>query len=126
MAIIFRIGLIAWGLFFGFIGVRGIINPHTFTEVFGLVGEGAARNALRAAYGTFSLVCAIPAIWVALQPSRLNYLHFPIILFSAVLGLRIFGIGMGDAPNMTAMLTEAASIALLLGGYYFLRAPKPA
>ena len=108
------------GLFFASIAVRGIIDPLVFTEAFGVVGEGAGRNTLRADFGAFFLLGSIPTIWVAIQPHRASWLILPIIQFCAVLGLRILGVLMGDQPNMIAMGTEAAAIILLLVARRFL------
>lgn len=114
MSSLLRIGLAIWGLFFGFIAIRGIIDPQTFTETFGLVGEGAARNALRADFGAFFLFGAIPALVVAALPNRAHWLNLPAILFGGVLILRFVGVAIGDEPNMIAMVTEAASVLLLV------------
>jgi hypothetical protein len=113
MAMVSRIGLALVGLFFLLIAVRGILDPQFFTDTFGVVGEGAARNTLRADFGAFFCVGAIPAVWVALQPSKVRWLNISAAFLGAVLALRIFGVIMGDIPNIPGMIGEAISLVVI-------------
>jgi hypothetical protein len=114
MALALRALVALWGLFFGMMAVRGILDPQFFTVNFGVVGEGIARNALRADFGTFFLVSGVAALWVALQPNRAKLLLVPATLFGTALFLRLFGVAMGDTANVPAMVIEAVSVVLLV------------
>jgi Domain of unknown function (DUF4345) len=114
MAMALRALVALWGLFFTMMAVRGILDPQFFTESFGVVGEGMARNALRADFGTFFLVSGVAALWAAIQPHRAQLLLIPALLFGTALILRLFGVAMGDTANVPAMVIEAVSAVLLV------------
>ena len=117
MALALRALVALWGLFFGMMAVRGIVDPQFFTENFGVVGEGMARNALRADFGTFFLVSGVAALWAAIQPNRAQLLLVPATLFGTAFILRLFGVAMGDTANVPAMVIEAVSVLLLFTAY---------
>lgn len=111
MTIALRAIVALWGLGFGFMALRGIINPAAWTEGFGVVAQEGAINNLRADYGAFFLVAALGALWGAIQPRNAKALWVPAALFGAALVIRLLGLTMGDP--LTDVIKQAMAIELI-------------
>jgi hypothetical protein len=125
MNMILRIVVGLWGVTFGLLAVRGILDPNVFLGQFGLQAPGASINTIRADFGAFFLVSAIGALWGAWQPGKAMLLYVPAALFGTALVGRLLGWAMGDPAsdaNHQAMLIEGISVALLLFAANWLRA----
>lgn len=114
MSLLARVLLAIVGLLFLVAALRGIYDPSFFTQTFGVEGEGMGRNTLRADFGAFFLVGAVPTVWVALQPGRVRWLIVPLLFLATVFVLRLFGVVMGDVPDTTGLVAEAISILVIL------------
>ena len=117
MTLILRIIVGLWGLGFGLLAVRGILDPNVFLAQFGFQGPGASINTIRADFGAFFLVSAVGALWGAWQPTKAKLLYVPAALFGTALVGRFIGLIMGDPAsdaNNQAMLIEGISAALML------------
>ena len=117
MNMMLRIIVGLWGLGFGLLAVRGILDPNVFLAQFGLQAPGASINTIRADFGAFFLVSAVGALWGALQPAKTKLLYAPAALFGAALLGRLLGLAMGDPAsdaNNQAMIIEGISVALML------------
>lgn len=68
MTIALRIIISLWGLAFGLLAIRGLIDPQVYVDQFGIEGKGAAINTLRADFRPFSWF-RLPAPYMPL-PSR--------------------------------------------------------
>lgn len=131
MTWILRAILVSWGVAFTLVGVRGVLNPEVFTNMFGIIAQGPAANSLRADFGAFFLVSGLGAIWGAVRslahPQEAKALWVPAALFGAALLHRIIGVLMGDpvTPAITqAMLAEAGSVLLMLFSQRYLGRPS--
>ncbi len=117
MNMILRIIVGLWGLGFGLLAVRGILDPNVFLAQFGFQAPGASINTIRADFGAFFLVSAVGALWGAWQPSKARLLYLPAALFGIALLGRLLGLSMGDPAsdaNNQAMIVEGVSVALML------------
>lgn len=117
MNIILRIIVGLWGLGFGMLAVRGMLDPNVFLAQFGFQAPGASINTIRADFGAFFLVSAIGALWGAWQPTKANPLYVPAALFGTALLGRLLGLVMGDPSSDTnnqAMIIEGISVDLML------------
>ena len=117
MNLVLRILVGLWGLGFGLLAVRGIIDPKVFTSQFGIEAPGASINSVRSDFGAFFLVSAVGALWGAARPDKAKLLHVPAALFGTALVGRLIGLGLGDPPsaaNNQAMIIEGVSMLLML------------
>jgi Domain of unknown function (DUF4345) len=117
MNMILRIMVGLWGLGFGLLAVRGILDPNVFLTQFGFQAPGASINSIRSDFGAFFLVSAVGALWGAWQPSKAQLLYVPAALFGTALVGRVIGLAMGDPAsdaNNQAMIIEGISVALML------------
>lgn len=117
MNMILRIIVGLWGLGFGLLAVRGILDPNVFLGQFGFEAPGASINSIRADFGAFFLVSAIGALLGAWKPEKAMLLYVPAALFGTALIGRLLGLAMGDPAsdaNNQAMLIEGISVALML------------
>jgi hypothetical protein len=117
MNMILRIMVGLWGVGFGLLAVRGILDPNVFLTQFGFQAPGASINSIRADFGAFFLVSAVGALWGAWQPSKAKLFYVPAALFGTALAVRLIGLAMGDPAsdaNNQAMIVEAISVALML------------
>ena len=125
MTLILRIIVGLWGVGFGLLAVRGILDPNVFLAQFGFQAPGASINSIRSDFGAFFLVAAVGALWGAWQPSKATLLYVPAALFGTALLGRLIGLIMGDPAsdaNTQAMLIEGISVALMLFAANRLRA----
>ena len=126
---ILRGAVLLWALFFAIVGLRGIFDPASFTELFGIVVEGAAANTVRADLSAFFLVAAGGAAVGALVPGWSRALLVPAALYGTALVGRLIGAGSGDVVNagiIQAMIIEALSTGLMIGSWWVLSRSAPA
>jgi hypothetical protein len=117
MTIALRIIIGLWGLAFGLLAIRGLIDPQVYVEQFGLEAKGASINTLRADFSAFFLVSAACALWAATKPEKAALLYIPAALYGTALAGRLLGLALGDpiAPATTqAIAIEAISMVLML------------
>ena len=117
MNMILRIIVGLWGVGFGLLAMRGLLDPNVFLAQFGFQAPGASINTIRADFGAFFLVSAVGALWGALRPTKAKLLYVPAALFGTALLGRLFGLAMGDPAsdaNNQAMIVEGISVALML------------
>lgn len=120
---VLRGAVLLWALFFTIVGVRGVFDPTSFTETFGIVVEGAATNSIRADLSAFFLVSAGGAAIGALIPGWSRALLVPAALYGTALIGRLIGASMGDEMNFSvvqAMIVEALSVGLMVGSWWIL------
>lgn len=114
-------GVIAlWGIFFGWMGVSGLIEPQTYVDTFGISGDAMAMNTIRADFSAFFLMSGGAACWAALRPEHAKLLFVPIAAFGLALGGRILGLMLGDpfgGSVRQSIVVEGVSVLLLLGAY---------
>jgi hypothetical protein len=125
---ILRGAVLLWALFFAIVGLRGIFDPASFTELFGIVVEGAAANTVRADLSAFFLVAAGGAAVGALVPGWSRALLVPAVLYGTALVGRLIGVGSGDLVNagiVQAMIIEALSTGLMVASWWMLSRPAP-
>lgn len=125
---VLRGALLLWALFFAIVGLRGIFDPASFTELFGIIAEGAAANTVRADLSAFFLVAAAGAAVGALVPGWSRALLAPAALYGTALIGRLIGIGSGDTVNagiIQAMIIEALSTGLMVASWWVLSRPAP-
>lgn len=119
--------VILWAAFFALTGVQGLLSPAPYFDLFGVTGDGAAINTLRADLSAFFLVAAGGALVGALRPGASRALLVPAALFGTALIGRLLGVILfGDpltAGITQAMIAEALSIALMLGAMRVLATP---
>lgn len=126
---VLRGALILWALFFTIVGVRGIFDPTSFTDTFGIIVEGVATNTIRADLSAFFLVSAGSAAIGALVPGWSRALLVPAALYGTALLGRLLGASMGDEVNfgvIQAMIIEALSVGLMVGSWWVLSRPAAA
>ena len=117
MTLILRIFVGLWGVGFGLLAVRGILDPAVFLAQFGIQGPGASINTIRSDFGAFFLVSAVAALWGAWKPEKAKLLYVPAALFGTALAARLLGLMLGDPAsdaNNQAMMIEGISVALML------------
>lgn len=124
---VLRGAVLLWALFFAIVGLRGMFDPASYTETFGIIVEGAAANTVRADLSAFFLVAAGGAAAGALVPGRSRALLVPAALYGTALIGRLIGVGSGDFVNagiVQAMIIEALSTGLMVGGWWVLSRPS--
>jgi hypothetical protein len=124
---VLRGAVLLWALFFAIVGVRGLFDPASYAETFGILVEGVATNTIRADLSAFFLVAAASAAIGALVPGWVRALMVPAALYGTALAGRLFGAASGDAVNggiMQAMIIEALSVLLMVGSWWVLSRPK--
>ena len=126
---VLRGAVLLWALFFAIVGLRGIFDPASFTETFGIVVDGAAANTVRADLSAFFLVAAGAAAIGALVPGWSRALLVPAALYGTALIGRLIGVSSGDFVNggiIQAMIIEALSTGLMVGSWWVLSRPAAA
>ncbi|WP_439569380.1 hypothetical protein [Sphingopyxis sp.] len=126
---VLRGAILLWALFFVIVGVRGLLDPATYSETFKFTISGVAINTLRADLSSFFLVAAGGAAIGALVPTWTRALLVPAALFGTALAGRLIGVAMGDPTNwgiIQGMIIEALSLALMLGSWWALSRPAAA
>ena len=126
---ILRGAVLLWALFFGIVGLRGMFDPASYTETFGIIVEGAAANTVRADLSAFFLVAAGGAAAGALLPGWTRALLVPAALYGTALIGRLIGVGGGDFVNagiIQAMIIEALSTGLMIASWWMLSRPSGA
>lgn len=117
---VLRGAVILWAAFFAIVGVRGLLDPASFTDMFGIGIEGVAANTVRADLSAFFLVAAGGAALGALLPGWTRALLVPAALYGTALIGRLFGVASGDAINdgvVQAMIIEALTVMLMVGSW---------
>lgn len=125
---VMRGALLLWAAFFAIVGIRGIIDPTSFGDMFGIAVEGRAANTVRADLSAFFLVSAGGAALGALIPRWTRALLVPAALYAVALIGRLIGLISGDFVDeaiVQAMIVEALSVMLLVTGWYILSRPAP-
>jgi hypothetical protein len=114
---ILRLLVTIWALFFGILGLRGLIDPSVYVQQFDLPTLGAAaRNSVRADFSAFFLVAAGAALYGAWARDAAHWLRVPAMLFGGALLFRALGLALGDPMGpivQTSMIAEAVSAVLL-------------
>ncbi len=107
------------GVIFVIIGIGTMLDPSTLMNDFGLVSPALdGRSAVRADMGAF-FVCSGGFALASLFPGQRHWLLGAIALFIVAFLGRLFGVFMesGSQGIISAMLIEAASIAILVFAY---------
>ena len=123
---VLRGAVLLWALFFFIVGARGLFDPASYTETFGILVEGTATNTIRADMSAFFLVAAGAAAIGALVPGWLRALLVPAALYGTALAGRLFGVVSGDLVNsgiVQAMIIEALTVLLMIGSWWVLSRP---
>lgn len=123
---VLRGAVLLWALFFAIVGVRGLFDPASYTETFGILVEGVATNTIRADLSAFFLVAAGAAAIGALVPGWLRALLVPAALYGTALAGRLFGAANGDPVNsgiVQAMIIETLTVLLMVGSWWVLSRP---
>jgi len=126
---VLRGAVLLWALFFFIVGARGLFDPASYTETFGILVEGTATNTIRADLSAFFLVAAGAAAIGALVPGWLRALLVPAALYGIALAGRLFGVANGDLVNsgvVQAMIIEALTVLLMVGSWWVLSRPAVA
>jgi hypothetical protein len=126
---VLRGAVLLWALLFGIVGVQGVADPASFTQMFGIGIEGTAANTVRADLSAFFLVASGGAAIGALIRGWTGALLVPAALYGTALAGRLIGAGMGDAVDsgiVQAMIIEALSVALMVGSWWKLSHSVPA
>lgn len=126
---VLRGAVLLWALFFAIVGLRGIIDPASFTDLFGIIAEGPAANTVRADLSAFFLVAAGGAAVGALLPGWTRALLVPAALYGTALVGRLIGAASGDAIDpaiIQAMIIEALSTGLMVASWWILSRPADA
>ena len=118
MAVVLRVLVTIWALFFGMLAIRGLLDPQVYATQFSLPAlVGGARNTVRADFSAFFLLSAAAALWGVWRRDASRVLTIPVLLFGGAFVARAVGVLMGDGLDMvvrTSMFAEAASVVLLL------------
>ncbi|HMO74138.1 MAG TPA: hypothetical protein PKD99_14105 [Sphingopyxis sp.] len=125
---VLRGAILLWAAFFAIVGARGLFDPASYADTFGLVVEGVAINTIRADLSSFFLVSAGAAALGALVPAWLRALLVPAALYGTALLGRLFGVAMGDPTNfgiVQGMIIEALTVLLMVGSWWVLSRPVP-
>ena len=126
---VLRGAVLLWALFFFIVGARGLFDPASYTETFGILVEGTATNTIRADLSAFFLVAEGAAAIGALVPGWLRALLVPAALYGTALAGRLFGVANGDLVNsgiVQAMIIEALTVLLMVGSWWVLSRPAVA
>jgi hypothetical protein len=120
---VLRGAVLLWALLFFIVGIRGVLNPASFTETFGIIADGVAANTVRADMSAFFLVAAGGAAIGGLLRGWSRALLVPAALYGTALVGRLIGVASGDMVNggiVQAMIIEALSVGLMITAYYIL------
>lgn len=120
---VMRGAVLLWAALFAIIGLRGVFDPASYTESFGIIVEGVATNTIRADLSAFFLVSAGAAAIGALVPGWTRALLVPAALYGTALLGRLLGVMMGDIVHFSviqAMIVEALSVGLMIGSWWIL------
>ncbi|MBW8294239.1 hypothetical protein [Sphingopyxis sp.] len=120
---IWRGAVLLWAAFFAIVGLRGLIDPTSYSETFNFSITGVAINTLRADLSAFFLVASGAAVIGALVPSWVRALLVPAALFGSAFVGRLIGAAMGDPTNwgiIQAMIVEALTVVLMLASWWAL------
>lgn len=123
---VLRGAVLLWAAFFAIVGLRGLFDPASYTETFGIIVDGAATNTIRADLSAFFLVAAGGAAIGALIPGWSRALLVPAALYGTALLGRLLGATMGDVVNfgvVQAMIIETLSAGLMIGSWWVLSRP---
>lgn len=126
---VLRGAVLLWALFFVIVGLRGLFDPASYTETFGILIEGFAANTVRADLSSFFLVAAGGAAVGVLVPGWLRALLVPAALYGTALLGRLYGAAVGDAVHfgiVQAMIIEALTVLLMVGSWWVLSRPATA
>lgn len=126
---VLRGAVLLWAALFAIVGVQGILDPASFTDMFGIGIDGRAANTVRADLSAFFLVAAGGAAIGALAPGWTRALLVPAALYGTALLGRLLGAASGDlidASIIQAMIIEALSVALMVGSWWILSRPQVA
>ncbi|MDZ3832256.1 MAG: hypothetical protein U0S50_10605 [Sphingopyxis sp.] len=124
---VLRGAVLLWAVFFMIVGVRGVMDPASFTEMFGIGVEGIAANTVRADLSAFFLVAAGAAALGALVAGWTRAMLVPAALYGTALIGRLVGAMSGDIVNeaiVQAMIVEALTVMLMVGSWRVLSRPK--
>lgn len=126
---IWRGAVLLWAAFFAIVGLRGVIDPASYSETFNFSITGVAINTLRADLSAFFIVASGAAVLGALVPDWVRALLVPAALFGTALVGRLIGAAMGDPTNwgiIQGMIVEALTVVLMLASWWALSRPgKP-
>lgn len=123
---VLRGAVLLWALFFVIVGLRGLFDPASYTEAFGILTDGVAANTVRADLSAFFLVAAGSAAIGVLVPGWLRALLVPAALYGTALVGRLYGAAVGDVVNfgiVQAMIIEALTTLLMVGSWWVLSRP---
>lgn len=123
---VLRGAVLLWALFFAIVGVRGLVDPASYGETFGILVEGVAANTIRADLSAFFLVASGAAAIGALVRGWVRALLVPAALYGTALAGRLFGVASGDLINsgiVQAMIIEALTLFLMVGSWWALSRP---
>lgn len=126
---VLRGAVLLWAVFFFIVGARGVFDPASYAEMFGLVVEGVAVNTIRADLSAFFLVAAAAAAIGALVPGWVRALLVPAALYGTALAGRLLGVASGDVVNggiIQGMIIEALTVLLMVGSCWVLSRPASA
>lgn len=124
---VWRGAVLLWAAFFAIVGLRGLLDPASYSETFKFAITGVAINTLRADLSAFFLVASGAAAVGALLPSWTRALLVPAALFGTALAGRLIGIGLGDPTNwaiIQGMIAEALTVVLMLASWWALSRPS--
>ena len=122
MVWIARFLIVLFGILFIATGINGMLDPGALMNEFHLASSDATgSSAVRADMGAFFTCSAAFALW-ALVPGQRRWLLVPIALFGTAFAGRLFGIFLSTSTQdiISAMLIEAASIAILIFAFVML------
>lgn len=123
---VLRGAVLLWALFFAIVGVRGLFDPASYGETFGILVEGVATNTIRADLSAFFLVASGSAAIGVLMPGWARALLVPAALYGTALAGRLFGVASGDVINsgiVQAMIIETLTVLLMVGSWWVLSRP---
>ena len=126
---IWRGAVLLWAAFFAIVGLRGVIDPASYSETFNFSITGVAINTLRADLSAFFIVASGAAVLGALVPGWVRALLVPAALFGTALVGRLIGAAMGDPTNwgiVQGMIIEALTVVLMLASWWALSRPAAA
>ena len=126
---IWRGAVLLWAAFFAIVGLRGVIDPASYSETFNFSITGVAINTLRADLSAFFIVASGAAVLGALVPGCVRALLVPAALFGTALAGRLIGAAMGDPTNwgiIQGMIVEALTVVLMLASWWALSRPAEA
>ena len=122
-----RLLIVLFGVLFIATGINAMLDPSAIMNEFHLFSPDATgSSAVRADMGAFFTCSAAMALW-ALVPGQRHWLLVPIALFATAFTGRLFGVFLSasNADIISAMLIEAASVAILVFSFVMLGKKKP-